>query len=258
MASLSPTKAEPLYGERGERKIFLILAIIAIIIVAGFSVQLALGRSSFDVPVIYHIHAFVFFGYLALYLAQNALIAGNRVDLHRKLGWISVVWVPLMVVVGILLMLTVLQRTGGPFFFAVNVFLFSNTAHLLCFAVLTMVAVRQRRFTGWHRRLMLCGMAILAGPGLGRLIPLPFLIPYAWHAMIAAVLLFPIAGMVADKLRYNKVHPAWYWGIGAFLAFQAVADIMAFSDWGKQVTADYVAGTPGGQRPMAAFLPPGF
>ena len=29
-----------------------------------------------------------------------------------------------------------------------------------------------RRRTDWHRRLMFCGMAILTGPGLGRLLPM--------------------------------------------------------------------------------------
>ena len=45
-------------------------------------------------------------------------------------------------------------------------------------------ALRRRRYTGWHRRLMLSAMSILTGPGLGRLLPMPLFIPNAWRIMM--------------------------------------------------------------------------
>lgn len=72
---------------RGEERFFLRMACaMAIVIVGGFSTNLMLGRSSFAVPVLVHAHAFIFMGWVGLYLAQNALIfAGNR-RFHRRLG----------------------------------------------------------------------------------------------------------------------------------------------------------------------------
>ena len=259
MATSSFAQAAPNTAEAAERRFYLYLAaIMSLTIVVGFSLHLAMGRSTFAVPMIFHAHALVFFGWVALYLAQNILIAGNNVRLHRRLGMLAMAWIPLMVVVGIALSLTVVQRTGGPFFFDKNQFMFSNIAHLLAFAGLAIASLRARRYSGWHRRLMLVAMAILTGPGLGRLVPLPLLIPHAWHLMLLILLVWPAIGMIRDKMVTGRVHPAWFWGIGFLLAMQLVADLLAYSDYGIALTEQYTAGTPGAERPMAAFLPPGF
>ena len=251
MATSSFAQAAPNTAEAAERRFYLYLAaIMSLTIVVGFSLHLAMGRSTFAVPLIFHAHALVFFGWVALYLAQNILIVGNHVRLHRTLGMVSFAWIPLMVVVGIALSLTVSQRTGGPFFFDKNQFLFSNTAHLLAFAGLAFASLRARRYSGWHRRLMLTG--------LGRIIPLPLLIPHAWHFMLVVVLVWPAIGMIRDKIVTGRVHPAWFWGIGAVLAVQLAADLIAYSPWGIAMTEAFTAGTPGGERPMEAFIPPGF
>jgi len=250
------TKAGEEQAERGFFRTLTIL--IALGIVAGFSLNLATGRSTFAVPWPYHAHAFVFFGWVALFVTQSVLISDGNAALHRTLGTIAYLWVPLMVVMGLFMITAVMHRNGGPFFFAQNVFLFSNPAHLLAFALLTLTGLRVRRHAGWHRRLLICGFAILSGPGLGRIIPLYLTIPYGWHVMLASVLVFPVAGMIRDKRRTGRVHPAWLWGVGTLLVFQAAADMIAYSQFGIDLTRQFLAGTPGAERPMEAFLPPGF
>lgn len=242
-----------------ERRFFFILSsVISACIVAGFSLHLAMGRSTFAVPLAYHLHAVVFFGWVALFMAQAFLIDRGNAQLHRRLGLVALGWVPLMVVMGFVIEFTVLRRTGGPFFFDQNQFLFSNPAHLLAFAAITLWAMKVRRHIGWHRRLMICGYAILSGPGLGRIVPLPLAIPNAWHLMVVVLLIFPVAGIVRDKVRTGRVHPAWFAGIAVLLIAQIVADIAAYSPMGIAMTEQVVAGTPGAERPMEAFLPPGF
>src|SRR3546814_8387381 len=79
--------ASPDKGVRtSEAHFFWIMAVImSAIIVAGFSVNLVLGRSTFAVPLAYHVHAAVFFGWVALYLAQNGLVAtNNRSEEHTS------------------------------------------------------------------------------------------------------------------------------------------------------------------------------
>ncbi|WP_242122633.1 hypothetical protein [Sphingobium sp. Sx8-8] len=249
--------------ERGfrdsERNFFRIMAVVmAIVIVAGFALNLAMGRSTFAVPVVYHIHAFVFFGWVALYVAQNWLIADNHVALHRRLGLLAYGWVPVMVLMGFVIMLTSLRRSGGPFFFDQNEFLFSNSMLLLLFGAMVMTALRRRRHRGWHRRLMMTAMSILTGPGLGRLLPLPLFIPNAWRIVILATLIFPAIGMIADKRRHGHVHAAWFWGVGAIVLTQVAADIIAYSSFGIGITHAVLEGTAGSGRPIQAFLPPGF
>jgi hypothetical protein len=249
------TVAESGTAARSEKRFFFIMAcVMALVIVAGFSTNILLGRSSFGVPLVFHLHAFVFFGWVTLYLLQNGLIAADNVALHRRLGWLALLWVPAMVGLGIA-MTIVSARKGAPFFFDANGFLFGNPIAILAFAGLTAAAIRLRRRTDWHRRLMFCGMAILTGPGLGRLLPMPLFIPWAWSAVFAVSLLFPLIGMLADRRRTGRVHPAWLWGVGVMLGAHIGGELLAHSPLGEAATRAVVAGTPGADRPLHAYLP---
>lgn len=259
MATLSENAAHTRTANISELHFFRIMALImAAVIVAGFALNLAMGRSTFAVPAVYHVHAVVFFGWVALYVAQNWLIAGNNVRLHRSLGMLAYAWIPVMVVLGFMVMIVTLQRTGGPFFFDQNEFLFSNSMLLILFGAMAFVALRWRRHSGWHRRLMMTAMTILIGPGVGRLLPMPLLIPHAWRIEMLVLLIFPAAGMIMDKRLYGRVHPAWWWGVGAIVVVQVLSDIIAYSSWGIILTQAVLEGTPGSARPLGAFLPPGF
>ena len=231
---------------------------MAVIIVAGFAVNLAMGRSSFAVPAAYHIHAAIFFSWVALYVTQAWSITTGRIELHRSLGRLGYIWAPLMVVMGFVIMIVSMRRTGGPFFFDQNEFVVSNSLMLILFATLVITALRRRRYTGWHRRLLLVAMSILTGPGLGRLLPMPLMIPNGWRIMTAVTLIWPVIGMIADKRATGRVHPAYLWGVGAIIVLQILADLIAYSSLGVSLTEAVLANSPGADRPMHAFLPPGF
>ena len=254
------TAAAPVARESLENtRFFTIMAtVMSLVIVAGFSLNLAMGRSSFDVPLAYHFHAFIFMGWIGLFMAQHLSINAGNTALHIKLGKLAYAWIPMMVLAGTAIMIVVARRTGGPFFFNVSEFLISNLATLYVFGGLAWWALRRRRYTGWHRRLMLVAMAILTGPGLGRLLPLPLMIPNAWSITVAVTFLFPIIGMIADKRRRNSVHPAYWWGTGTYAAVFVASMLLAYSPLGYALTEWVIAGTPGAERPMDAFLPEGF
>jgi hypothetical protein len=249
------TLADPADIVSRERRFFFVMAcVMALVIVAGFSSNLLLGRSSFNVPLVYHAHAFVFFGWATLYVLQNGLVAAGNVALHRRLGVLAVAWLPAMVVLGTAM--TVLSvRKDAPFFFDVHEFLVGNVLGILAFATLATAAILMRARPDWHRRLMFCSMAILTGPGLGRLLPMPLFIPWAWWAAILVSLIFPLIGMAADRRRTGRVHPAWHWGLGAIVGSLLLGDLIAYSAIGTEATQSIIAGTPGADRPLQAFLP---
>ena len=246
-------------GARGNTRFFTIMAfVMSFIIVAGFSLNIAMGRSSFAVPLAYHIHAVVFMAWIGIYLAQHVTASTGNWPLHAKFGKLAYLWVPLMVVFGTVVMVVVARRTGGPFFFHVSEFLWSNIMTLWCFGGLAWWALMRRRYAGWHRRLMLCAMAILTGPGLGRLLPLPLMIPNAWTITVMVTMIFPVIGMIADKRTQGRVHPAYWWGLGIYAGVFLLSLALAYSPFGIGLTEQLIAGTPGAERPMEAFLPPGF
>lgn len=253
-SALSPAPA----ALQRERRFFFIMACaMALTIVTGFSLNVALGRSSFAAPPVVHLHALAFMGWVGIYLLQNALVVTGNTARHRQLGRIATIWVPAMVVLGLLVTQHSLQQRGGPPFFDQNQFLFSNPMGLLVFAGLAGAAVRLRHDPAWHRRLMFCAFVILTGPGIGRILPMPVFMPYAWYASIfLPLVLFGGAGMIADWRLHGRIHRAWFWGLGAIVVAQLVADMVAYSPLGYQFTEWFLAGTPGAERPMQAFMPP--
>lgn len=258
MATLHAGPA-PRTPEQAERRFFMVMALVmAATTVAGFVLKLAMGRSSFAVPAAYHFHGVIFMGWLALYVTQAVTIATGRRELHIRLGKVAYFYIPLMAAMGVVIMVTVARRNGGPFFFGVNEFLVSNVSLLLCFAGLALWALRIRRHNGWHRRLLLCAMTILTGPGLGRLLPMPLFMEWAWTVSFLSTLIFPAIAMVADKRRRGSVHPAYVWGTGIYVATFIGSMLLAFSPVGYAITHAIIDGTPGAARPMEAFLPPGF
>lgn len=253
MASL----AEPLPVARSDHRFFMISAILmALTIVAGFSTQLAMGRSSFSAPLLLHAHAVVFMGWVVLYVLQTLFATTGQVALHRRLGWIGAVWVVAMLVLGCAVTVAVARRGAVPFFFRPAEFLIFDPMTLFAFAGLTAAAVILRRRTDWHRRLHLCGMTILLGPAFGRLLPMPLLQPLAFEAAFVAPMIFPVAGAIADVRRSGRVHPAWWWGIGSMLVLLMAIELLTHSALGNAIYAAVTAGSPGAALDPQGYRPP--
>lgn len=253
------TAAAPRTTSAGDTRFYAIMALaMSGIIVTGFTFHLAMGRSSFASPAVVHFHGVMFMGWLGLYAAQAISIVTGNIALHRQLGRLAYLFIPVMLVAGTLVMVHSVQSHGGPFFFAMNEFVISNAMGLYCFGGLAFWALRVRRHQGWHRRLMLVAISILTGPGLGRLLPAPFMIPYAWPIFIALTWVFPLIGMLVDLRRDGRVHPAYWWGMGINVGVFLVSMALAYSPIGYAFTEWLIAGTPGAERPMGPHLPPGF
>jgi hypothetical protein len=183
MATVAERLPIPAHNDDG---FFLQSAIaMAMVIIAGFSLQFVMGRSSFSAPPLVHAHAIVFMGWMVIYVAQNVFVARGNIAMHRKLGWIAAGWMVLMVVLGCLVTVAMVQGGRVPFFFLPQQFLIFDPLTLFGFAGLTAAAIAKRKQTDWHRRLHFGAMTILVGPAFGRLLPAPFLIPWVFDATFA-------------------------------------------------------------------------
>lgn len=252
MASLA--EPHPIVS-KDDRFFFVTSLIMAAIVVAGFSLMIVTGRSSFASPPIVHAHAVVFMGWVVLYVTQNALVARGSIALHRRLGWIGAGWVVAMVVLGTVVTVRLVRLGHAPFFFPPALFLVLNPVSILTFAGLTAAAIVRRRQTEWHRRLHFSGMALLLGPAYGRLLPMPFLIPYAYEVDFLAVLIFPVIGIIADLRRSGKVHPAWWWGLGTIVGSTLLVEAIAYSPVGTALYHAATAGSPGASVAPLAYPP---
>ena len=241
----------------GDERFFMRAAIImAVLVVAAFSNQLAMGRSTFASPLRVHAHAIVFMGWVTIYLLQNILVATGRTHLHRRLGWIGAAWIAPMIVLGFYVTDAMVRAGHVPFFFRPLHFLIFDPGSVLAFAGLSGTAILLRRRTEWHRRLHFCGMSMLLGPAFGRLLPMPLLQPWAWEAAFVPTLLFPLAGIWADLRRSGRVHPAWRWGLATMLGAFVLIEAVTYSPVGTAIYRAVTDGSPGAAVPPLDFAPP--
>ena len=246
----------PAAAPAGNERFFLGAAIaMTAVIIAGFSTQFAMGRSTFYSPPLVHAHAIIFMGWVTIYLAQNFFVASDRMAIHRRLGWLAAGWMVPMIVLGFGVTLAMVRRGQVPFFFRPLHFLVFDPLSVLTFAGLTSAAIVLRHRTEWHRRLHLCGMAMLMGPGFGRLLPMPLIQPWAWEASFAGGLIFPIAGVVADIRRTGHVHPAYRWGIGTMLASFVLIEAITYSGVGQALYRGVTVDSAGAAVPPLQFQP---
>lgn len=241
----------------GERRFFLIVAfVMALINIAAFSFFAAMGISTFRAPIYVHIHAVLFMGWVVLFVLQVSLAASDSLPLHRKLGWVATGWACAMVVVGTLTTIWTVRKGGVPFFFLPAQFLLMNPMSVALFAALLIGGVVKRRDREWHPRLIVCGMAAIMGPAFGRLLPAPLLM----HGMVTAIFIcmiaFPVAGIIRDKRRRGRVHPAWWLGLLSLCLLQLTTETLGRSALAAALYDRAVAGTPGAMQPALVYPDP--
>lgn len=253
MATFAQFENRPAVAERFALKMAVAMAIA---VAAGFAAQLAMGRSTFAAPLRVHVHAVVFMGWVVIFVLQTYFATRGPLALHRKLGWFAAGWVLLMLGAAMTVIVVAARRGTIPFFFQPQLLLIGDPINLFAFAALTYAAIRLRHRTDWHARLHLGAMALLTAPALGRLLPLPLLIPWSFEAAGLATMVFPIAGMIRDHRVLGRIHPAWFVTVGTFVAYTAAYEAITYSPLGDAIYASVTAGSPGAAVPGLQFPAP--
>ncbi len=241
-----------------ERFFLIASAILVAVVIAGFARLLLRGLSTFASPWPVHLHAVVFMGWVGLFMTQVWLACTGRVHLHRRLGWIGAVLAPVLLIVGAATLFRMMRHAAVPPFWTYAYFLTMNSVALVAFALLTTAAIRLRRDTRWHRRLMFCGMAALAITPVNRLMPDAVLAQHMSLVSATVILVFPLAGMAADWHRERRIHPAWLWGLSLLVVAGLTTEVVGRSHVAGAAVGLVTADSAGaGVDPFVQHLPPG-
>lgn len=176
------------------------------------------------------VHAVVFTVWLLLVAAQVVLVVGDRVALHRKLGWIAVVWACLMAILGPwAAMVTKAPVVSGP---ASPQFLSDQLGDLIAFLALVASGVALRRNPAAHKRIMILSTIAILDPGYGRLAewiwpnePRSMLVWFFWN-FGANVLL--VALMLAWDAWRGRLMKQFFTGAVGLLAFECFQVLLYF------------------------------
>ncbi len=94
----------------------------------------------------------------------------------------------------------------------------ANIGGLIPFALLVVLAIRVRRRSDWHRRLLACATIIAVAPAWARIVPMEQLGPIGLLLMEAGMLAPVFWSAVHERRTQGSIHAAWYWGAAAILS----------------------------------------
>ena len=200
---------------RRERTFFGAMAIAcALIVLLGFWRTYYFNDwmpEPFALTPLLHLHGAVFTGWMLLLLAQTALIAAHRVDLHRRIGIAGAVIAAAMIVIGPVVAVTrtaegVIADHGAP----PLVFLAVPLIGIAVFGVLVGAALYlRRRSPGAHKRLMLLATLEITMAGTARL---PVVESWGPLGFFGVTDLLVLALVAYDLATSKRLHPATLWG----------------------------------------------
>ena len=195
-------------------------------------------------PLILHVHAVVMGSYLLLLLLQTALMATDRPALHRRIGPVALLFVPLLVIVGFILIPTTYLSIWDGAHHAPpaarpalqelslrldNIMLLQIRIGILFPLFVALGLAARVRDAGFHKRMMILGPAMALPAAFDRITWIPTTFP---ASSISATLypLLAIAPMFLwDVIRNRRVHSA-YW---LFLAINLPFAILVQTAWDK-------------------------
>lgn len=189
-------------------------------------------------PLVIHIHAIVFTGWLLLFFLQAYFAATKRVQLHLKIGRAGI-WYGLgLIVVGLTTgVLRSAERLHVGDAEDAKRLLFAAPADMLMFSAFFGAAIWYRKKPKLHRPAMVVAATTLLIAAVARMTFLPASVPLRLSIWALPVL----AAMAVELKKSGKVHPIYLLGLAVFLLRRFGAPIVtASAAWGS--FADWVFG----------------
>ena len=221
------------------------LVVAAVFVGFAPSYYLRALSSAAPLPGRVHLHGALSTVWVLLFAAQTFLVARSRTALHRKLGVLAVLLIPLMLVSGLSVALgaardsTVAVRSApaAATFLTPGTILVIPLTSILLFAGFASAGLLHRRQPGRHKRLMALATIAMLPPALGRAFFWIFgtLNPTLFFGatVLVVALLF-----VHDRRTLGHAHPVTLWGGGllaaSFPGRMALGNTYAwsrFADW---------------------------
>ena len=207
---------------RSERLFFGGMALaFALTVLAGFSRSYYFNgfvTAPFALTPLLHWHGAVYTAWILLLVTQTLLVAGRRVDLHRRLGVAGAALAVVMIALGVGVAITrtasgAIADAGVP----PLVFLAVPLLGMVVFGGFVAAALLQRRNPAAHKRLMLLATLELVTAAVSRL---PLVEDWGPVGFFGVTDLFVVAIVIYDLATLGRVHSATLWGGVLFVLSQ--------------------------------------
>ena len=248
----SPPDADhrPTSERRPRTRFYLALALVcAAIAIGGFapSYWLQLPAGTFKGAPLLHIHGALATAWVLFLISQSRLVMRGSIARHRDWGLFGISLASVLTVVAMMVAIQSMtaklaEGAGDP----VRSFLIVPMSGILLFAGFTAAAVTNIRRPEWHRRFMIVGTVALLGAAMARVFfffavgggpgvrpglmgaPPPPAMPLVSGLLLQLIL---VAGMVHDKRRHGRIHPAWIYGFAILTAVNILRVPLGKTQW---------------------------
>lgn len=219
-AAVSQTKHPERAGQQ-DRLFFSAIALLVLIAVSvGFARTYFLAGAFWaNLPSkMVHLHGALFTLWIALLVAQAALVASGRTRWHMRLGITGMLLAPLMVLTGFATLIAAIKRRFVPP--PVLQIITAQDILLLClFGFLISWAFLARRDAPTHKRLVLCATFLIIIPAISRW---PIIGNVSENLVLFYIFVntFPALLVVYDLWTRRSLHRATIWGVALMIALQ--------------------------------------
>lgn len=189
------------------------------------------------------VHGFLFLGWYILFSLQTALISGKSIQLHKKLGYISIAFFSVLTLSGIGMMLGTMNSYTPDWdpqqLMARTSFVWAIFHTLVFFCGFYVLGILFRKKGELHKRFMLLASLSMMSATLTRFAYLPgFPINGVAFTLLGTYALL-ITPLVIDRIVYKRIHPTLVVGTLLYAITQIVAiGIIPSTEFGKGLAFD--------------------
>jgi hypothetical protein len=182
------------------------------------------------------LHGMVATAWFITAIVQSSLVTAGRVDVHRRLGQLSMYLAAAVVLTGVAAAVIAARRPTGfvDILDPPEVFLAIPLLGLLPYALFVTFAWRQRNNPQAHKRyivlasLSILGAAVIRWPFDALFVPSP--VPgYATYDLVALAFLLPLVAWDLATLR--RLHPVTLFGALVIVAMVPLIGFISRTDW---------------------------
>jgi hypothetical protein len=187
-----------------------------------------------------HAHGALMLGWCLLLVAQAWLIRDRRGSLHRNLGKVSFLLVPLIVISSVVVEHDSLVRSAGKYDLEALFFAYLIVALLSVFLLAFTLAIVHRRTMALHMRYMICTPLTMFDPVFARILDVRLGITYPTGQMITFAMIDAILLWLC-YLDRNTPYRAFHRMLAAFVVVQVPAFFIYRTAWWANAVAWFAA-----------------
>lgn len=192
------------------------------------------GNADYPAPMILVVHVFTFVGWMGLLTIQASLISLRRADIHRRMGLIGALLIPVMVISGVGAEIES-QRFYSPKNPENLSFFIMPLTTMLMFSVFASTALFMRKDSPSHKRLILLATAVILsaafnrwwGEAIYQTLGDEFFGTFVRNSLGSNILVF--AAMVYDLATRGRIHRVYLAGALLIVSIQLVATVLYHS-----------------------------